>query len=108
MALSTSSRPAPTSSTCLPTIPGLYTERRLSPIQAGILCRESSWAELGSDLESASAAGSSEDLVGGGATGATTGTAVTQSSTITLSSHIAEPSTAADSITLVSATGTLA
>jgi hypothetical protein len=60
------------------------------------------------DLESASALASSEDLVGVGGTGDTTGMAVAQSTTITLSSLIAEPLIAAELITLTSATAALA
>ena len=50
----------------------------------------------------------SEDLVGAGATGDTTGMAVAQSMTITPSSRTVEPLIAADSITLTSAAGALA
>jgi len=49
----------------------------------------------------------SEDLVGAGVTGDTTGIAVGPSTTITPSSRTAAPLTAADSITPTSATGAL-
>src|SRR5258708_27282250 len=82
--------------------------RRSSRIRAGI--RSPGFFGVASesrsvlDLEWAS----SEDLVGAGATGDTTGMAVGQCTTITPSSRTAEPLIAADLITLTSAAGALA
>ena len=60
------------------------------------------------DLESASVSASSEDLAGAGATGGTTGTAVEDPSTITITSRIAGTSVTTGSITVIPATATSA
>src|SRR6266481_7766554 len=82
--------------------------RRSSRIRAGI--RYPGFFGVASDSRSVLdlELASSEDLVGAGATGDTTGTVVAQFTTITPSSHTAEPSIAADSITLTSAAEALA
>ncbi len=90
-------------STCLPTILGSCTGGRSSRFQAGIPSPGFFGEALDSrsvlDLELAT----SEDLVGAGVTGDTTGMAVGQCTTITPSSRTAEPLLAADPITLTSA-----
>src|SRR6266481_6880637 len=82
--------------------------RRSSRIQAGIpspgFFGAASDFRSESDLELAT----SEDLVGAGVTGDTTGMAAGQCTTITLSSRTAEPLIAADLITLTSVAGALA
>src|SRR5258705_12662970 len=75
-------------------------------IQAGIPCPgffgAASAFPLGLDLASAS----SEDLAGAGATGGTTGTAVEDPSTVTITSRTAATSVTGASITGISATVT--
>ncbi len=86
----------------LPMIPGLCMASRSSPIQAGTRCRDSSKPERGLDLELGSASVSSEDTVGTGITGDTTGTAGQSFITITPTS----PTAGRSLIAIISATTT--
>src|SRR5260370_17601576 len=85
---------------------GWCTWRLASPPRAGIPCPGFCGAASDSPSVSDLVSGSSEGLVGAGVTGGTAGMAVGQCTTITPSSRIAEPLSAADLITadLIAAT----